>query len=170
MNPYIFDVGSYWIYIDSMSAQPDSMYIYDVDLREQFHGSSHSHATLQEFVMRYNHFFSTDKRSQVIALTSIWLNWIPDGPMLYSSNTFKDSGGMIKQWFGRRVPVVNILGTEYHNTSVNDIGDQDDLISGNFQRMYFQDSIGVIRCEEYQNHQLTKLWNLQRFTVKHKIL
>lgn len=169
MNPYIFDVGSHWIYIDSISGLLDSMGIFGVLEREHFHGSSHGHALMQEFVMKYNHFFGQDWRWQLISGNAIFLDKIPDGPLLYASNDQVGASFGVHTCIARDSSVW-VLGKEYHNTTINKWDDYEGQQNGDFKVLHFHDSIGVIRCEEYKDSQLIKRWDLQRYSVRLKVL
>ena len=164
MKPFMFDSASYWIYADSISGQTDSMFIIDSEMTEKLHFTRNNKFLVQEYEMRYNHFFGPAERTQIVVGNSLFLDRVPDGPLLYFLNEppgipFGDHIGLSAD------STIYVLGKEYTHCKVNQWNGYNAQSGSDYKVLYFHDSIGVVRCEEFKNNQAIRVWNLSHFSA-----
>lgn len=162
LHPYLFDVGSYWVYKDTANSNLDSIALKNVQRTTFVIGPSHPGQGYQGdeeyFDMEYLSSYSASYHEQLFGYV-ISKALYNGGYVFLSSKTKGDS--LANALIVDVIDSIKIENNVYRNVTKMKITN-DTYINGNFN-FYYADSVGVIRKETIVNNTVTQTWNLIRY-------
>jgi len=168
LRSFLFDIGSYWIYKDSITSNLDSTVVMSITKdvfalfpKEPGQGSPGDE---EYFKINYSSYPASISYSEEIIASLISRGYIYGGVTYIASNNVGST--ILNAKLEKVIDSINIEGLQYHNVIKMRI-EADEYFNSNYN-FYYVDSIGIIRKEKMINETISDSWNLLRYSTSIK--